>query len=200
MGSTEEVAQRVACKLRESGLAVDVLPARHVRSLESYGAVVLGAALYVGRLHKDARRFLAANRDLLIKLPVALFVLGPVQKDEKDWKGAQNQLEKQLRDFPWVCAGCAVQLLAPARLLHYQNDYVIPTGTTNPGGYGLGMMFLRLGKAIVKGHGGEVSGYSAALYLNRDAKVAVIVLSSAGGNGSVNVDALALRALEILSK
>jgi menaquinone-dependent protoporphyrinogen oxidase len=101
MGSTEEVAQRVACKLRESGLAVDVLPARHVRSLESYGAVVLGAALYVGRLHKDARRFLAANRDLLIKLPVALFVLGPVQKDEKDWKGAQNQLEKQLRDFPW---------------------------------------------------------------------------------------------------
>jgi CubicO group peptidase (beta-lactamase class C family) len=91
-------------------------------------------------------------------------------------------------------------VLAPARLLHYQNDYVIPTGTTNSGGYGLGMMFLRLGKAIVKGHGGEVSGYSAALYLNRDAKVAVIVLSSAGGNGSVNVDALALRALDILSK
>lgn len=101
MGSTEEVAQRVAHKLRESGVAVDILPARQVLSVESYGAVVIGAPLYIGRLHRDARRFLAANRDFLTKLPTALFVLGPVQKDEKDWKGAQNQLEKQLRDFPW---------------------------------------------------------------------------------------------------
>jgi menaquinone-dependent protoporphyrinogen oxidase len=52
-------------------------------------------------LHKDARRFLSAHRSSLMKMPVALFVLGPVQKDEKDWTGARTQLKKELAKFPW---------------------------------------------------------------------------------------------------
>ena len=91
-------------------------------------------------------------------------------------------------------------VLAPSRLLHYQNQYVVPTGGPNGGGYGLGIMFIRDGKNIAAGHSGAVSGFSAVLYMNREAGVAVVVLASAIGRGAVNVDELALRALDALSK
>lgn len=102
MGSTEEVARVVAELLRENGLAVEVQPARVASSLEQYSAVVLAAPLYMGRLHKDARCFLAANRNALMKLPVALFVLGPVSSAEKDWRGARQQLDKEFAKLPWL--------------------------------------------------------------------------------------------------
>jgi len=101
-GSSEEVAQVVADVLRQNGLAIEVQPAKAVHSLELYSAVVLAAALYMGRLHKHARRFLTAHSVALSKLPVALFVLGPVQNVEKDWAGAQQQLDKELTRFPWL--------------------------------------------------------------------------------------------------
>ena len=101
MGSTEEVALKLAEALRGKGWTADVQPAKAIRSLEPYSAVVLGAALYMGRLHKDARRFLTTHRDALLKLPVSLFVLGPVQNDEKDWTGARQQLEREFNRFPW---------------------------------------------------------------------------------------------------
>jgi len=68
-GSTQEVAEAIASTLREHGLKVEVQPAPEVRTLEGYGAVVLGAALYAGQWHRDARSFLkrhlrATNRDL----------------------------------------------------------------------------------------------------------------------------------------
>ncbi len=100
-GSTEETAQAVAQTLRDKGLGVEIQPVKSVTSLEGYCAVVLGAALYMGKLHKDARRFLAVQREALAKLPVALFVPGPVEKREKDWAGAQQQLDKDLGKFPW---------------------------------------------------------------------------------------------------
>jgi menaquinone-dependent protoporphyrinogen oxidase len=101
-GSTAETAKAVAETLRDCGLDVDLQPIRNVVSVEQYCAVVLGAALYMGRLHKDARRFLTAQGDALSKIPVALFVPGPVEKREKDWAGAQQQLDKELTSFPWL--------------------------------------------------------------------------------------------------
>jgi CubicO group peptidase (beta-lactamase class C family) len=91
-------------------------------------------------------------------------------------------------------------VLAPSRLLNYQDQYVVPTGGQNDDGYGLGIMFIREGRFIAAGHGGAVSGFSSALCMNRAAGVAVVVLSSAIGNGAVNVHELALRALDALSK
>jgi CubicO group peptidase (beta-lactamase class C family) len=108
-----------------------------------------------------------------------------------------------------------VDVLAPARLLDYQDQYVVSTGAPlrlkmtalGPGlqlrgndGYGLGIMFNREGKYMAAGHGGAVSGYNAALYMNRTARVAVVVLSSAVGDEAVNARGLALRALDALSK
>jgi CubicO group peptidase (beta-lactamase class C family) len=91
-------------------------------------------------------------------------------------------------------------VLAPPRLLYYQDQYVVRTDAPGIDGYGLGIMFIRKGRYIAAGHGGAVSGFSAALYMNRAAGIAVVVLSSAIGNGAVDVRELALRALDALSK
>jgi menaquinone-dependent protoporphyrinogen oxidase len=100
-GSTKEVATVIANILRDRGITVDLQPVNTVQSLQPYSAVVLGAALYIFRLHRDMRRFLSANRAALGKVPVALFVLGPTEKGEKQWAEAQSQLDKQLAKFPW---------------------------------------------------------------------------------------------------
>jgi menaquinone-dependent protoporphyrinogen oxidase len=103
-GSTQEVAEAVAATLRECGLAVDVQPLRQVRTLAGYSAVVVGAALYMFRWHKDARRFLSRHRQALTERPVAIFALGPVHdpRDEEEWQNSRAQLDKELANFPWL--------------------------------------------------------------------------------------------------
>jgi menaquinone-dependent protoporphyrinogen oxidase len=102
-GSTQEVAEAVASTLRECGLAVDIQPMRQVRTLAEYNAVVLGAALYMFRWHKDARRFLSRHRQALAERPVAVFALGPTHDphDEQEWQDSRAQLDKELAKFPW---------------------------------------------------------------------------------------------------
>jgi len=100
-GSTQEVAEVVGAVLSEQGLEVDILPMREVRTLERYSAVVLGTALYMFRLHKDARRFLARHHEALAERPVAIFAMGPINNVEKEWRGVREQLAKELAQFPW---------------------------------------------------------------------------------------------------
>jgi menaquinone-dependent protoporphyrinogen oxidase len=101
-GSTQEVAAQVAATLREQGLAVDVLPARQVRSLDSYRAVVLGAPLYMFHWHRDALNFLSRQRAALAQKPVAIFALGPVNNVEKEFQDARAMLDKELKKFNWL--------------------------------------------------------------------------------------------------
>ena len=103
-GSTQEVAEAVAATLRECGLAVDLQPLRQVRTLAGYNAVVVGAALYMFRWHKDARRFLSRHRQALTERPVAVFALGPVHDphDEEEWQNSRAQLDKELANLPWL--------------------------------------------------------------------------------------------------
>lgn len=100
-GSTAEVAQHIAAVLRERDVLVDSRPIPEMRSLQKYGAIVLGAPLYIGRLHRDARHFLSAFQKELSARPVALFVLGPTHPDEGEFVAARNQLRKELAKFPW---------------------------------------------------------------------------------------------------
>jgi len=100
-GSTEEVAHAIADDLLKQGLAVHAQPISEVTSLERYGAVVLGFALYMTRMHKDARRFLKSHRDELLVRPVGVFVLGPVHADAKEFAEAEKQMKKELAKFPW---------------------------------------------------------------------------------------------------
>ncbi len=100
-GSTQEVAEKVAATLRESGLAVDVQPAKQVRSLAGYRAVVVGAPLYIGSWLKDAQRFLTQHQAALAKLPVVLFSLGPTRADE-GWDAVRASLDTQVGKYPWL--------------------------------------------------------------------------------------------------
>ena len=101
-GSTQEVAEAVAATLRERGIAVDIQPMREVRGLEGYRAVVLGAPLYMFRLHKDALQFLTRHRAALTARPVAVFALGPFHDEEKEYQEVRRQLDKELAKFPWL--------------------------------------------------------------------------------------------------
>jgi menaquinone-dependent protoporphyrinogen oxidase len=103
-GSTQEVAEAVAVTLRESGLEVDIQPMRNVQTLEGYGAVVLGAPLYMFHWHKDALSFLSRYREVLTGgLPVAIFAGGPFAKgDEKEWQEVRKQLDQELAKFAWL--------------------------------------------------------------------------------------------------
>lgn len=127
-GSTQEVAEAVAAALRESGLTVAVQPAREVRALEGHDAVVLGAALYMYKWHKDALGFLSRHRKALAERPVAVFALGPVHvpHDEKEWQNSRAQLDKELSKYSWL-KPVAVEILGgkfdPKKLTFPMNKF-----------------------------------------------------------------------------
>ncbi len=103
-GSTQEVAEAVVATLRGHELTVDLQPARDVRTLDGYGAVVLGAALYMFHLHKDALHFLSRHQKALTGgLPIAIFAGGPFGSgDGNEWQEVRKQLDRELARFPWL--------------------------------------------------------------------------------------------------
>jgi menaquinone-dependent protoporphyrinogen oxidase len=97
-GGTEGLSRMVADGLREGGLSADVVPARRVRSLGGYDAVVVGGALYAMRWHRDARRFVMLHRDELREHPTYLFSSGPLdssanQRDIPPVKGVKALMD-----------------------------------------------------------------------------------------------------------
>ena len=100
-GSTKEVAETVAATLEEQGLEVDVTAAREVRSLDGYGAVMLGTPLYMGALYKDVRALLERNQAALEQTPLALFALGPISAAD-GVEGSRKQLDAALAKLPWL--------------------------------------------------------------------------------------------------
>uniref|UniRef100_A0AAU3I9Y6 Flavodoxin domain-containing protein n=1 Tax=Streptomyces sp. NBC_01393 TaxID=2903851 RepID=A0AAU3I9Y6_9ACTN len=83
-GSTAQIAEAVADVLRKDGLTVESRPARSVTNVAPYGAVVVGGALYAGRWHKDARRFVRRHRVELAERPVWFFSSGPLDASAAD--------------------------------------------------------------------------------------------------------------------
>lgn len=120
-GSTQEVAEAVAAVLRDQGLTVDLQPARNVRTLEGYRAVVLGAPLYMFHLHKDALRFLTRHQNALTGgLAVAIFAGGTIETDDQnERREVRAQLDRELAKFPWL-APAAIEIIGgrfnPAKL------------------------------------------------------------------------------------
>jgi menaquinone-dependent protoporphyrinogen oxidase len=102
-GSTEEVAEAIAETLREAGCVVDVRPAREVReTVAGWDLVVLGAPIYSGRWHRDARRFLKRHRSDFEAVPVAVFGMGPRSGDDEGWQRSRAQLDRAVRKQGWL--------------------------------------------------------------------------------------------------
>src|ERR1041385_8887554 len=89
-GSTHEVAESNAGRLAEAGFETHTLPVDRVRSLDEYRAVVLGAPLYMGRLHQDARASLRRHLAALSGQPLAVFALGPLKDEPEQWESARR--------------------------------------------------------------------------------------------------------------
>lgn len=77
-GGTAELAATIADHLTAAGIPAEVRAARDVARLAAYRAVVLGGALYRGRWHPDARRFVRRHARELRARPVWLFASGPL--------------------------------------------------------------------------------------------------------------------------
>ena len=101
-GSTHEVAETVAAHLAQAGVEAHTVPADRVRSLDEFQAVVLGAPIYMGRWHRDARAFLRRFRSELATRPLAVFALGPISDSAEQWDGARQQLYRALAHVPGV--------------------------------------------------------------------------------------------------
>lgn len=80
MGSNAEIADAVVAVLREAGLEAEAVPARDVKDVEPYDAVILGSALYAAHWQREANRFVAKRREELAAKPVWLWSSGPL-----DW-------------------------------------------------------------------------------------------------------------------
>ena len=81
-GATAEIAERIGEVLRQEGLSAEVRPADRVGDLNTYRAVVLGSAVYIGQWRKEATKFLKANETVLAEKPVWLFSSGPTGKGD----------------------------------------------------------------------------------------------------------------------
>ncbi len=83
-GSTIGIAQAIGEELKTSGFQVDVLPVTEVRDLNSYGAVILGSAIYAGKWLGGALRFGRRHEGELQRCPVWLFGSGPRDRSAEE--------------------------------------------------------------------------------------------------------------------
>ncbi len=75
---TEEMAAEIADTLRRTGFEVDLCPAADVLTIERYGAVIIGSAVYMAQWESPALELLRRERQALTRRRVWLFSSGPV--------------------------------------------------------------------------------------------------------------------------
>jgi menaquinone-dependent protoporphyrinogen oxidase len=78
MGGTAGIAELVGQALTDAGFQADVRPVSEGDNIEAYDAVIVGGALYSGRWHRAARRFIKRHTGALRERPVWLFSSGPL--------------------------------------------------------------------------------------------------------------------------
>jgi menaquinone-dependent protoporphyrinogen oxidase len=77
-GGTAEIAEWIAAVFNAAGAAAVVHPAREVRDVQPYDAVVVAGSLYAYRWHRDARAFCRRFAHALRERPVWLVSSGPL--------------------------------------------------------------------------------------------------------------------------
>lgn len=86
-GATQEIAERIADRLRASGAEVEMYPVKSAGDLAGYDAFVIGSAVFYGSWMKEATSFVMRNRSVLAGQPVWLFSSGPLGTDTTDAEG-----------------------------------------------------------------------------------------------------------------
>jgi len=88
---------------RSQGIEVEVRRgSQRISDVGQYAGVVVGGALYRGRLHRDARRFLKRHRQQLQAMPVFVFAMGPRRDEPPAFEKARRELDRALAKVPQV--------------------------------------------------------------------------------------------------
>jgi menaquinone-dependent protoporphyrinogen oxidase len=77
-GSTAEIGDAIAERLRAAGIDVDARPPDDVTDITGYDAVVIGSGVYAGHWLDAARAFVQRQTAALAAVPVWLFSSGPI--------------------------------------------------------------------------------------------------------------------------
>lgn len=78
-GSTKEIAEFIAEKLRQHGMEAEVMDAGKARNPENYDAYIIGSGVYMCHWLKEAVKFVRKNKATLAGRPVWLFSSGPLK-------------------------------------------------------------------------------------------------------------------------
>jgi menaquinone-dependent protoporphyrinogen oxidase len=84
-GATEEIAEAIADELRAAGHAADCVPTEDAKAVDSYDAVLIGSAVYMGRWRGAARQLLSRQSTELGERPLWLFSSGPCGQPDPSW-------------------------------------------------------------------------------------------------------------------
>lgn len=98
-GATAGIADRIAGRLRESGLEAEPIEVGDVADISSYDAFVVGSAAYMYRWLKEATSFVKRNRTVLADRPVWLFSSGPLGTDLVDEDGRDVLESSRPKEF-----------------------------------------------------------------------------------------------------
>ena len=93
-GATKGVADQLAATLREHGHTTDVATVDAVEGLDTYGAAVIGSAVYYGSWLKEAAEFVHQHRTVLAARPVWLFSVGPLGTQVHDQEQQPKELDE----------------------------------------------------------------------------------------------------------
>ena len=74
-GATQSVAEFIGKTMQEKGEPVEVLPAKSVKDISGYDAVILGTAVHAGMLNNDSHNFVQRFAVQLPAKKVAYFVV-----------------------------------------------------------------------------------------------------------------------------
>jgi menaquinone-dependent protoporphyrinogen oxidase len=99
-GSTAEVAEAIGKTIKEAGLAVQVRAMADVQMIAAGTAVVLGTALYIGHFPKEFHQFAQRYEKELARVHPWVFVLGPTEKERKQFAVAEEHARKGLDKHP----------------------------------------------------------------------------------------------------
>lgn len=83
-GSTGEIAEVIGETLRARGITTEVAPAQSIRSIDDYGVVIVGSAVYMFKWQGEAVDFLKRFERQLGKRQVWLFGSGPTGGTPED--------------------------------------------------------------------------------------------------------------------
>lgn len=98
-GSTKEIAEFIAEKLREHGMQTEARSVDAAPDPGDYDAVVVGSAVYMGHWMKEAAEFVRRDRTVLAGRPVWLFSSGPLELESKTSPDDPELEPKEISEF-----------------------------------------------------------------------------------------------------